>query len=182
MRYPEKDIALFCILTNMNVAEIFGLQWKYVNPSDMGRWVDGEWIPPHVIAVRNLSYRNQIRIVTGSRKRDIPISDLVNRVLQNIKARKQSSATNGFVFSSRKGTPINQDNVAARRLKLIGKRLGMPWLSWNVFHRTSAHSNSESQKQLYAELKNWLSSGALSPATRPLHDGLSRVARPLDHP
>ena len=162
MRYPEKDVALLSILTDMNVAEIFGLQWKYVNPSEMGRWVDGEWIPPQVIAVRNLSYRNQIRIVTGSRKRDIPISDLVSRGLQSIKGRKQSAATNGFVFSSRKGTPINQDNVAARRLKLIGKQLGMPWLSWNVFHRTSAHSTPESHKQLYVEMKTWLSSSAVT--------------------
>jgi site-specific recombinase XerD len=31
MRYPEKDIALFALLTELNVAEICGLQWKYVN-------------------------------------------------------------------------------------------------------------------------------------------------------
>ena len=181
MRYPEKDVALLSILTDMNVAEIFGLQWKYVNPSEMGRLVDGEWIPPHVIAVRNLSYRNQIRIVTGSRKRDIPISDLVHRVLQNIKARKQSSSKNEFVFSSRKGTPINQDNVAARRLKLIGKQLGMPWLSWNVFHRSSALLSPESHKQLHLQLKNWLSS--CGPGTnRSASERLSRVARPSHRP
>ena len=72
MRYPEKDIALLSILTDMNVAEIFGLQWKYVNPSEMSRVVDGEWIPPHAIAVRNLSYRNQIRIVSESPKKGYP--------------------------------------------------------------------------------------------------------------
>jgi hypothetical protein len=58
----------------------------------------------------------------------------------------------------------------------------MPWLSWNVFHRTSAHSNPESLKQLYVELKNWLSSGTLGPVPRSLHEGLSRVARPVDRP
>ena len=182
MRYPEKDVALLSILTDMNVAEIFGLEWKYVNPSEMGRLVDGEWIPPHVIAVRNLSYRNQIRLVTGSRKRDIPISDLVHRILQNIKARKQSAPKNGFVFSSRKGTPINQDNVAARRLKLIGKQLGMPWLSWNVFHRTSARLTPESHKQLHAELKNWLSSCGPSLANRTPPERLSRVDRSFYRP
>jgi site-specific recombinase XerC len=175
MRYPEKDVALLSILTDMNVAEIFGLQWKYVNSSEMGRLVDGEWIPPHVIAVRNLSYRNQIRIVTESRKRDIPISDLVHRVLQNIKARRQFAPKDGFVFSSRKGTPINQDNVAARRLKLIGKQLGMPWLSWNVFHRTSAHLSPESHRQLHAELKTWLSSHGPSLATRTPVERLAKV-------
>lgn len=174
MRYPEKDVALLSILTDMNVAEIFGLQWKYVNSSEMGRLVDGEWIPPHTISVRNLSYRNQIRVVTDSRKRDIPISDLVYRVLQNIKGRKQSASKNGFVFSSRKGTPINQDNVAARRLKLIGKQLGMPWLSWNVFHRTSAQLSPESHRQLHVELKAWLSSHGPGHTTRTLGDRFLR--------
>jgi site-specific recombinase XerC len=182
MRYPEKDVALLSILTDMNVAEIFGLQWKYVNPSEMGRVVDGEWIPPHVIAVRHLSYRNQIRIVTDSRKREIPISELVHRVLQNIKARKQSPPKNGFVFSTRKGTPINQDNVAARRLKLIGKQLEMPWLSWNVFHRTSAHLNPESRKQLHVELKNWLLSYSPGLTNRSPSERLARLDRPARHP
>jgi site-specific recombinase XerC len=182
MRYPEKDVALLSILTNMNVAEIFGLQWKYVNSLEMGRLVNGEWIPPHVIAVRHLSYRNQIRIVTESRKRDIPISDLVHCVLQNIKTRKQSPPKNGFVFSSRKGTPLNQDNVAARRLKLIGKQLEMPWLSWNVFHRTSAHLNPESHKQLHVELKNWLSSYGPGPINRPPSERLARVDHPSYRP
>jgi site-specific recombinase XerC len=182
MRYPEKDVALLSILTDMNVAEIFGLQWDYVNSSVTGRLVDGEWIPPHVIAVRHLSYRNQIRLVMGSRKRDIPISDLVHRVLQNIKARKQGAPKNGFVFSTRKGTPINQDNVAARRLKLIGKQLGMPWLSWNVFHRTSACLTPESHKQLHAELKNWLSSCGPTLTNRSSSDRLSRVDRSVHRP
>ncbi len=182
MRYPEKDVALLCVLTDMNVAEIFGLQWKYVNASELGRQVDGEWIPPHVIAVRNLSYRNQMRIVTGSRKRDIPISDHVHRVLQNIKARRQIAPKDGFLFSTRKGTPINQDNVAARRLKLIGKQLGMPWLSWNVFHRTRAHLPPESQKRLHIDLKNWLSSCAPSLTHRSHSERLSQVALPLHRP
>jgi hypothetical protein len=148
----------------------------------MGRLVDGEWIPPHVIAVRNLSYRNQIRIVTESRKRDIPITDLVHRVLQSIKARRQGAPKNGFVFSSRKGTPINQDNVAARRLKLIGKQLGMPWLSWNVFHRTSAHLSPESNRQLHGELKTWLLSYGPSATTRTPVERLARVDRLLNRP
>ena len=41
-----------------------------------------------------------------------------------------------FVLMSNAGTPINQMNVAARRLKSIGRELQMPWLSWQVFRRT----------------------------------------------
>jgi len=34
MRYPEWEMALIAILTGMNIAEICGLQWKFVNLTD----------------------------------------------------------------------------------------------------------------------------------------------------
>ena len=45
MRYPEKDIALFALLTGMNVTEICGLKWQYVNLSNDRHIVDDEVIP-----------------------------------------------------------------------------------------------------------------------------------------
>jgi site-specific recombinase XerC len=152
MRYPERDIALLGIFTDMSVAEIFGLQWKYINMSETQHLAGNEWIPGQTIAVRNQSYRSQVRQVTAPRKRDIPITDITYRILQAIKTRGKVADRDGFVFASRNGTPINQDNIAVRRLKLIGKRIDIPWLSWSVFHRTRRRLNSESRKRLESEL------------------------------
>lgn len=159
MQQAEREIALLCILTGMSIAEIFGLQWKYVNLSKIRRTVEGESIPPKVIAVRIQSYRSQIRLVSESRKRDLPISQLTSCILQSIETRRRKAPQDGFLFSSRNRTPINQDNLAARRLKIIGKRLDIPWLSWNVFHRTTTHLPPESLQQLQTELRNWIISG-----------------------
>jgi hypothetical protein len=60
MRYPEREIALIPILTSMNVAEIYGLQWKYVNLTDTWSNQDGELIPPSTIAVRQEWYLGQL--------------------------------------------------------------------------------------------------------------------------
>ena len=37
---------------------------------------------------------------------------------------------------SEAGTPVNETNIASRRLKTVGQELDMPWLSWHVFRRT----------------------------------------------
>jgi integrase len=50
--------------------------------------------------------------------------------------RENFTGPDDFVLVSRAGTPIDEHNVAARKLKPIGRALGMPWLSWHVFRRT----------------------------------------------
>jgi site-specific recombinase XerC len=156
MRYPEREIALLGVSTEMSIAEICGLQWKYINLSDVRHLIDGEWVPPRTIAVRKQSYRSEFGSVLGPRKRDIPIPGLLHSILHGLKLRRKFTHSDSFVFSSRSGTPINQDNVAARRLKVIGKRIDMPWISWNVFHRTSMRLTSQYRSQLYNDLAKWL--------------------------
>jgi hypothetical protein len=53
-------------------------------------------------------------------------------------SRATNAGWNDYVLVSKGGRPINQINVAARRLKSIGRALEMPWLSWQVFRRTRA--------------------------------------------
>jgi site-specific recombinase XerC len=148
MRYPEKHIALFATLTDLNLSEICGLQWKYVNLSTDNSLVDGEWIPSRSIAVRRQSYRGQHGVVTAVRQRFVPAPELLCSILNEIRTRRQFTGPDDFVFVSRKGTLIYPENIAARRLKPIGKTLEMPWLSWNVFHRTYATLGRTLQKEL----------------------------------
>jgi integrase len=156
MRSPEREIALLAVLTEMSVAEICGLQWKYVNLSEFRCMSDGEWISPRTIAVRKQSYRCEFGAVLNCRRRDIPTPDLLASLFRNIRSRKRFTGREDFVVVSRTGTPVNQDNVATRRLKAIGTRLEMPWLSWNVFHRTHVALYSELGRQLYSELEKVL--------------------------
>lgn len=156
MRYPEKEIALFAILTGMSVVEICGLQWKYMNLSDLRRLMDGEWIPARAIAIRNQSYRGEFGPVMKNRKRILSIPEVLNSLLQVLRNRKRFTAPDDFVLASRSGTPICQNNIAARRLKSIGRSLGLPWLSWHVFHRTHVALIAEFGRQLNNELKRTL--------------------------
>ena len=136
MRFPERFIALFILLTDMNVSEICGLQWKYVNLSNGGRSVGGEWLSPRTITIRNQSYRGDFGPVVQRRRRLIPVSDLLYTFARELKDRDNFTAAEDFVITSRTGTPISPGNISLRRLKSIGKALDLPWLSWKVFHRT----------------------------------------------
>jgi integrase len=150
MRYPERHIALFATLTDLNLSEICGLQWKYVNLSSDLHLVDEAWIPGKTIAVRNQSYRGQLAPVADPRQRIVPVPELLCSTLDEIRSRGHFVGPEDFVLVSRKGTPIYPENIAARRLKPIGRTLEMPWLSWHVFHRT----NTALGRQLHKELKD----------------------------
>jgi site-specific recombinase XerC len=156
MHYPEREIALFAILTDMSVAEICGLQWKYLNTSNTNRLVEEEFIPPKTIAVRKQTYRGQFGVVTASRRKFIRVPDVLCSILHDLKSRKQFTAPHDFVLTSRNGTPIHPENVAARRLKTIGRSLKMPWLSWRDFHRTRIMLKSEFGRKLDEEFEKIL--------------------------
>jgi integrase len=137
MQYPEREMTLITILTSMNVAEICGLQWKRVNLTDEWVNVEGETLPPRTISVRAQWYRHQLSSVKQkSRRRDLLIPEPLLPILQGLKQREEYTSPDDFVLVSRNGTPLNENNLVARRLKPIGRELEMPWLSWQVLHRT----------------------------------------------
>jgi integrase len=138
MQYPERELTLIAILTSMNIAEICGLQWKHLNLTDRAADRDGELIPPRTIAVRKQWYRGELCSVTRGRSKNISIPQLLLPVLLRLSHRARCTGGDDFVLMSKASTPINQINVAARRLKTIGRELEMPWLSWQVFRRTHA--------------------------------------------
>jgi len=136
MRYPEKEMTLLAITTGMNVAEICGLQWKHVNLTAVAEGVNGESIPARSIAVRKQWYRGELNSVKIGRTRSVSIPDLIIPMLTRLSQRSKFTQPEDFVLVSEAGTPINETNIASRRLKGVGQELSMPWLSWHVFRRT----------------------------------------------
>jgi integrase len=163
MNYPGRELALLAMLTKMNVAEICGLQWKYLNLSSVDRMVEREFIPPRTIAVRLQSYRGELSAVSGPRKRFVPIPTMLSSVLLNLRHRNRFVASQDFLLVSRTGTPIRPEN-AARRLKSLGRSCGMPWLTWSVFYQTRVRLKSELGRAFHEEFeKVIIASGFPSP-------------------
>ena len=158
MIYPERELALLAMLTKMNVAEICGLQWKYLNLSTVDRIVEREFIPPKTIAVRLQSYRGELSAVSEPRRRFVAIPTMLSSVLLNLRHRYRFTAPQDFLLVSRTGTPIRPEN-AARRLKSLGRSCGMPWLTWSVFYQTRVRLKSEFGRAFHEELRKSLPQG-----------------------
>ena len=137
MNYPEKELALIAMLTRMNVAEICGLQWKWVNLTNESATTEGERIPPRTIAVRKHFYRGElVSLPKRNRKRFVSIPEPLLPILSALSQRLRYRGPDDFVLVSAVGTPVNEKDIAVRHLKPIGKKMQMPWLSWRVFSRT----------------------------------------------
>lgn len=162
MQYPEREVTLFAILTNMNIAEICGLQWKFVNLTEHHLSREGQSIPPRSIMVRNQWYRGELCAVPAGRRKSLPIPQLLFAVLHTL-SRTKSSGWNDFVLSTKSGRPINQINLAARRLKHIGRELEMPWISWQVLRRTRGVLAYEFGTQIQHELAKALPPSSTNP-------------------
>jgi integrase len=136
---PYRDMVYIAIVTSMNVAEICGLTWKFVNLTDQWVVVDGEGIPPLTLIVRQQwSLGEYTTVKAPKRRRPIALTPGVASMLARLKTRQHYIGPTSPVFVSRNGTPIDQHNVLNRHLKPIGAKLAMPWLSWHVFRRSTA--------------------------------------------
>ena len=135
MRYPEKQMTIIGLLTDLNVSEICGLQWKHVNL--IGSWSDsdGELIPPLAISVKKRWYRGESADVKDARRRNIRIPEMLLPMLLLLRARTTFRGPEDFVLTSRTGRAVNVSNITARRLGAISKKLGIPRLTLQALHR-----------------------------------------------
>lgn len=141
MRYPEKQMTLIRLLTDMNVSEICGLQWKRVNLTGSWSNSDGEVIPPISVSVRKRWYRGELAEAKQMRLRHVPIPETLLPMLLLLRARTSFHGPEDFVLTSRTGSAINVSNITARRLGAISRTLGIPQLTLQALHRSQTFFN-----------------------------------------
>jgi integrase len=137
MRHPEKSMVLFAILTGMSMKEICSLQWHCVNLTDC--WIDvrQEALPPMSIAIRRHRRGGRSGTVSEAfQRRIMRIPEQLVPILRQLSNRPRFTSPDDYVLVSRVGSPFRPSLIAERRLRPIGRDLGMPWLSWRDFYKT----------------------------------------------
>ena len=136
---PAREMAMLAVLTGMNIAEICGLKWKWINASNDWAIVEGEAVPPRAIAVR-LQWSNRKgggayhSVKAKSRMRILPMDTQVTQLLDGLAP--ETDRPEDPVFVSKTGRPIDAHNIFNRQLKPTGTALGMSWIGWHVFRHT----------------------------------------------
>lgn len=78
-----------------------------------------------------------------------------------------------LIFASRKGTPLNENNLLGRVIKSIARELGMPWLSWHVFRHTHSTLGEQSGMAL-SDRQAQMGDGDVRMTLRYTHSDLQR--------
>jgi integrase len=152
MQSPEREMALITMTTGMNVSEICGLQWKHVNLTETARECDDDMIPPECILVKQHWNPEGIVNVNSNRIRFVDIPEPLFRVFVALKQEARSSDLDSFVLASPFGKPMCPASLRRLRLKPIGRKLQMPWISWQVLTRAHVMLLSELKLQLSRDL------------------------------
>ena len=134
MRYPERQITMIAITTDLSIAEICDLQWKDVNLSDTVHHVDGEAVPARSMIVCARWNKEGVGDIHRGRARTVRLSNQLLSILNDLKEGEYSASDN-FVLTSRRGKRLQPASIRMARLKPIGKQVGMPWLSWSDLRR-----------------------------------------------
>lgn len=152
MQYPEREMALVTITTGMSITQICALQWKHINLTACAVNAEGKQIPPRSIIVKNQWNAGEVADGRADRDRYVVVPEPLIGALMRLRRRRRIADPNGFVIATREGSPIRPESIRIQRLKPIGRRLEMPWLSWQVLKRAHEVLLLELRVQLTADL------------------------------
>ena len=152
LKHPEREIALIAMTTGMGVSEICALKWKHINLSRSMLCIEDVWVPPRGIVFR----RNSTYLDEGDSSRErlkvVVVPESLTRVLERLKQPQENFDENGFVLATPQGDPIDPHSTRTQRLKPIGRKLRIPWLSWQVLKRAHGSFLSELSIRLVDDL------------------------------
>jgi hypothetical protein len=152
MQYPEREIALIAITTGMSIQEICGLQWKHVNLTKDVLDCDGDAIPSGFILLKQHWYPEGIVDLHSNRIRLIEVPQPLSLRLLRLKQEATSPDPDSFVLTTPSGEPVRPSSLCKIHLKAIGRKISMPWLSWQVVRRAHDAVLSELRIQLSTDL------------------------------
>jgi hypothetical protein len=152
MQYPEREIALIAITTGMSIQEICGLQWKHVNLTKDVVDCDGDMIPSGFILLKQHWYPEGIVNLHSDRVRLIEFPQPLSLTLLRLRQEAMSPDPDSFVLVTPSGAPVRPGRLCKIHLKAIGRKISIPWLSWQVVKRAHDAMLSELRVQLSTDL------------------------------
>ena len=132
-----RTLVLLAVASGMRIGELLALRWGNI---DFLR---------RVISIRESFYSGKFGSPkTRCSRRDIPMSEAIERALVDHRARLRNAGPETLVFVSRTQTPVNAKNMLRRVLQPTCKKLGLPPASWHSFRHSHATLLSEAVESI----------------------------------
>jgi integrase len=116
LQEPYATLVLFLAVTGLRIGEAIGIKWSDFDDD--------------VLHICRRVYEGDVDSTkTKGSDRHLPIP-------KSLLLRMQTLGSDGWVFRSREGTPINPGNALKRYIRPIAKELGIPLGGWHDFRHT----------------------------------------------
>ena len=138
---PYATMVYVAVYTGLRVSELIGLRWRNIHADSITideRYCRGDWGEPKSEASNATIPVNRKVIERIHRLRTLTVkikAGLGNRHYRVVK----SDGPDDLVFQSLlKGGPMRDNNILVRHIKPAARKLGIPWVNWQVLRRSYA--------------------------------------------
>ena len=115
---PARAVIAVFAYTGLRKGEVAALRWE--------NWRDG------LLWVEQSAWRGQFTDPKSHRsKAPVPVIGPLAKILEEYRA----GQTEGLVFRSSRGTPLNLENFARRTVRPLLEKFELPWYGWHAFRR-----------------------------------------------
>jgi len=138
---PYATMVYVAVYTGLRVSELIGLRWDDIHDHSITideRYCRGDWGEPKSDASNTTIPVNQkvIERIVGLRNMTVAVK--AGRATRLYRAVK-SDRPDDLVFQSVKtGQPMRDNNILVRHIKPAARKIGMPWVNWQVLRRSYA--------------------------------------------
>jgi hypothetical protein len=112
----------------------------------------GEQVPGESCIVKRQWTGDGINDLTGNRVRVVRLPNPLVKALLELKRTRRIIDQDQFLIATEKGHAMRPANTLMSRLKPVGQRLGMPWISWQIVRRAHRSFLSEIRTRMTNEL------------------------------
>jgi integrase len=138
---PYATMVYVAVYTGLRVSELIGLKWGDVQGGSITideRYCRGDWGAPKSEASNATVPVNESVIHRIEALKSMEVAVKAGRGTRRYRV-VRASGPEDLVFQSLvKGLPMRDNNILVRHIKPAAKKIGLPWVNWQVLRRSFA--------------------------------------------
>jgi integrase len=141
IREPYSSMVYVSVHTGLRASELIGLRWRNVHEDSITvdeRCCRGDWGCPKSEASNATVAVNRAVIERIHALKAVTVVQKAGRGTRKYPAVKAAGPDDLVFQSPMKGAPMRDNNILVRHIKPAARKLGLPWVNWQVLRRSFA--------------------------------------------